>query len=74
MYTYVTRSKEKIARVLTQFGETYEDALGYDVGYLNAHIGMDQLGLPLTNAFLAQIYEAAGLIKPSCSVYKKCMN
>lgn len=71
MYTYVTRSKEEIANVLIEFQETYKEALGYEVGYLNAHIRMDELGLPLTSAFLEQIYEVAGLIKPNCSVYKK---
>lgn len=71
MNTYITRDKEEIARILTQFGETYEEALGYEVGYLNAHIKNDQLGIPLTSAFLAQIYEVAGLTKPDCSVYKK---
>lgn len=70
MNVYITKNIEEITRTLTQFGETYKEALGYEVGYLNAHLKMDQLGLPLTDAFFEQIYEAAGLIRPSCSVYK----
>lgn len=71
MSLYITENREKIKQRLIAFRDQYEEALGYDVGYLNAHIENDQLGFPLTSAFLSQIYEAAGLIKPSCSVYRR---
>lgn len=71
MSLYTTENREEIKQTLIHFREQYEEALGYDVGYLNAHLEHDQLGNPLTSAFLSQIYEAAGLIKPNCSVYRR---
>lgn len=70
MSIYTTDNKEEIKQTLIRFSEQYEDALGYDVGTLNAHIRNDKLGGTLTSAFLSQIYEEAGLIKPDCSVYR----
>ncbi len=69
MSIYRTENSDEIKQTLIRFGEEYKEALGYDVGYLNAHIVNNQVDSSLTNSFLAQIYEAAGLIKPDCSVY-----
>lgn len=71
MSLYTTENREEIKQILIHFREQYGEALGYDVGYLNAHLEHDSLGAPLTSAFLSQIYEVAGLIKPNCSVYRR---
>ena len=69
MSPYITEDRRDIVRILIKFKEDYKEALGYNSGNLNAHLMNDKIGEPLTSAFLAQIYEAAGLMKPSCSVY-----